>query len=824
MDITNTPVIYDRQEVYDATLDYFSGDVLATDACINKYLMKNDKNEHVEKTPDDMHWRLANKFAEMENRYDNPLSAQTIYDCLKGFGKIIPAGSAMYGIGNEYTYTSIANCFYIGSPADSYGGICRTDEQLLQLMKRRGGVGLSLASLRPEGSPVSNSAGSSTGAVSFAHRFSNSTRECAQKGRRGALMEDLDCRHPDLEQFMMLKRDDNFAVTGANISVKWTDDFLKAVEDGEQYTLRWPVDKAIKDAEFTKVIETKDIWDKFLDSNWRNGDPGCLFWDNTLKYTISDCYTEEGFGSMGVNPCAEIILSKNGACILIALNLMGFVVNGKFDFPSFKEAVRINTRLADDMIDIEIDKCKRIIEKIERDPEPIEDRIVELDMWKEILQCYINGRRVGAGVVSLGDTIASCGIKYDSEEALTFVEKIFKTKNEVEYIATADMAKERGAFPIWSWEKEKNHPTITALPKAIRNKIQTQGRRNINISTIAPTGTIALMTQTTSGVEPLFSYRYTRRRKIMPDELLNGVTPDSIDPDGEKYVNYKVLHKPIQTWLDANPGKTLEESPWFGCSAHDIDWKYRVKLQALIQRYIGHSISSTVNVPHETTREEIGDIYLGAWRDGCKGITIFRDNCEKMGILLSDNHKEEKKGGEDRRPEILSCDIHYSNIAGNGWIFFVGLDKETKTPYEIFGGCRDTVEIPTRYKSGWIKKNKRVNGNRQYDLILGDLENGEDRFIVKDIASTFAPTMGTATRSISLMLRHNIEIQFICEQLYKDSANRDLYCFEKGVARVLKKYISEGTTSTGLCPKCEIKLRYQDGCVMCTSCGLSKCD
>lgn len=809
---------YSKKEVYEATLDFFGGDHLATDSCIKKYLLK-DKDIFFELNPDHKHKRIAKEFSRIEAKYPNSLTEKEIYSLLKNYSCVIPGGSAMIGIGNNLMITSIANCFYIGSPHDSYGGICKTDQELVQVMKRRGGNGISLSSLRPGLTKVSNGAGSSTGAYSFAHRYSNSTRECAQNGRRGALMMDMEVRHPDIENFINLKANGRDAVTGANLSVKFFDDFLQAVIDESKYTLRWPVDAKISEAKITKEVNAKEIWNSFIDANWKGAEPGSLFWDNVKNHTISDCYSDVGFGSEGTNPCGEIVLSPYGACILISINLYQHIKKpytdkAFFDFNTFEEVVRSTVRLADDMIDLEIEKVKKIIQKVENDPEPADIKHVELQLWKKILDSYIRGRRVGIGVVALADTLALCNIKYDSDEALEMCKKIFKIKNEIEYETTALLAKERGPFPLWDWEKEKGHEAIQMLPKNIQKLICENGRRNINLSTIPPTGTISILTRTSSGVEPVFNLTYIRRRKMLPEDEAEERKPDSVDEDGEKFIHYDVIHPPLQKWMEVT-GKSMEESPWYGCTAHDIDWRYRIKLQGLIQKYIGHSISSTINLPEDSSCEELSDIYLTAWKMGCKGLTIYRDNCRE-GILL--NEKSDKY----KRKDMLECDIHYSTIQNNNWIILVG--RQGSRPYEIFGGKRDKIEIPWKYKGGWIKRNGKLNNRRTYDLICGSLENEEDRLVIKDIASTFTPDYGSFTRIISLMLRADIPIRYICEQLYKDSENKDLFCFEKGIGRVLKKYIADGQPASGECEKCKLKLIYKDGCAMCETCGWSKCD
>lgn len=807
-------VIYSRDEVFRNCLEYFNGDELAADVIVNKYLLRNKNSELVERGPQDLFERVCSEFFRIEQKYPSPMSMKDIHSWIDDFKFIIPQGSPLFGIGNDYQTCSLANCFVIASPEDCYGDIFRADEELAQVMKRRGGAGLDISNLRPAGIAVNNAARTADGAVGFMHRFSNTTKEVAQGGRRGALMLSISDTHPQIEDFINIKRDLS-KVTGANISVRWSDEFLKAVKENKEFTLKWPVDA--KDPKIQKVIKAKDVWEKFITAVWESGEPGCLFWDTITKKSISDCYDTDGLKTVSTNPCGEVPLSEYGSCELMLLNLKSFVHNKKFDYVKFNQATTVGVRLMDDMIDLELEKIEGIIKKIEADPESNEIKKRELNLWKKIYDTHVKARRIGLGVTALGDCIALMGMTYGSDESIEFIEKLFKSFNETVMLTTSLLAKERGTFPVWNWEKEKENDYITSLSPDTQQLIKKNGRRNVSITTISPAGTISLLTQTTSGCEPLYMRKYVRRRKVNQEDKLRGVKITSTDNDGIEWMSYDVIHQPLKKWLDDNPGKTEADSPWNKAQTNEIPWENRLKIQATLQKYINASISSTINLSKTTTKEEISKIYLMAWEMGCKGITIYRDGC-RQNILSSG----EEQSVFEPRPDVLECDINYSTVQKEPWIFFVG--KKDGAPYEIFGGPKKNVELPKRIKAGWIKKNGRnAAGLRTYDLVIGSLTDENERMMIKDIAAEFNADAGSYTRLVSTMLRGHIPVKYICEQLSKDSEGAHMFTLEKVMARVLKKYIKDGEAADGTCKECGGKLIYKDGCVQCCSCGWSRC-
>lgn len=817
---------YSIEEAREECLKYFDGDKLAADTMINKYLLRNKKGELLECSPNQLINRCAEEFHRIESKYANPVSLESIKDALNGFKRIVPQGSPLAGIGNRNQIVSLSNCFVIGQPIDSWGGICRKDEELAQIEKRRGGVGIDLSTLRPAKSLVNNAAVTSDGVVCFAQKYSNTSEGVAQGGRRGALMLSLSCRHPDIEQFIECKRDLK-KVTGANISVKWTNDFLESVRDDKEYVLRFPVDADPSEALMTETVKARKVWDKFVEAAHASGEPGCIFWDNMVKGSISDCYDVERH-IVTTNPCGELPLPSMGACVLMLMNLVGYVDHpytskAKFNSSLFHKDVRLATRLIDDLVDLEIEKVKIVISKIKSDKEPDEIKNVELNVWKTILKRHEDDRRVGLGVTGLADCLAMLGIRYGSAEAMKEIEVIFKSFHTYNMIEQCELAKERGSFKGWKYDLEKDNPHLTILSKEVKTEIEKYGRRNISTTTCAPAGTISIITRTSSGVEPVFEVEYHRRSKMTPEEEVKGVKPSNIDASGVKWKEYVVVHRGQQEWKKSNPDKKIEESPYHGCDARRLDWRGRVKTQAVIQKYITSSISSTINMPKSSTIKDVNDAYIMAWEEGCKGITVYRDGSREN--ILSTGAKTEDiiETSAPKRPNVLSCDIHYSTIEKNNWAFFVGLLNGR--PYDIFGGKKINVEIPKKFKNGWIKKNgKNERGVSTYDLYLGSLEESEDRMIIHDIASVFQPDTGSYTRMISAMLRHGIPIKFICEQLHKDSEETSMFTFEKGVARVLKKYIKDGEKATGLCLSCKsVNLQYRDGCVYCADCGYSKC-
>jgi ribonucleoside-diphosphate reductase alpha chain len=824
---------YTYQQVYEACLKYFKGNELAATAVATKYVLQDNAGNFLELCPEDyIRNRIAPEFARIEATYPNPTPVADIQEAMQDFRYILCQGSPTFGIGNKYQIVSLANCFVIGQPTDSYGGIMQKDEQMAQIMKRRGGVGIDISSLRPSGTSVRNSARSSDGIPVFMRRYSNTTKEVAQGGRRGALMIGLHCNHPDVEHFITIKRDET-QVTGANLSVKWTDEFLRAVEKDEEVTLRFPVDADPKDAMNTHKVKARAIWGTFVQSAWASGEPGCIFWDRVTGQSISDCYADVGFATVISNPCGEIFMSEYNSCILMVLNLVNFVdqpfaKGASMNWERFDKYVRMALRLTDDLIDLELEKIAAIVAKIESDPEPEEVKATELRLWKRVQDCYLRGRRVGLGVTGLADLLAMMGYKYDSDQSLQFAERLFSTLQTTVYDEDAELAKERGPFPVWDWEKEKDCHYITQLPKEVQAKIKKHGRRNIACLTISPSGTTSLLSETSSGIEPVIQLVYRRNKKMTPEEEGSGIKPDYIDKDGIKWVGFDVVHPKLAQWTQVTGETDFKKSPYWGCDINGADWRFRVRLQALAQRYIDQSISSTVNLPNSATVEDVNEVYMLAWKEGCKGVTLFRDGCRR-GVIQS--QKSQETTSQKREP-VLPCDIHYSNIFNRKtgkteqWIFLVGVQKGTV--YEVFGGKKTLVDLPKRYAQGWIAKNgKNDKGFSTYNLILGSLdEESPDRMVIEDIAMVFTPEPGSFTRLVSLSLRNKVPLRLICEQLLKDQ-DASMFSFEKGLARVLRKYIKEGEKSSDQCPKCGNKtLEYRSGCVYCVTpnCGWSRCD
>lgn len=639
-------------------------------------------------------------------------------------------------------------------------------------------------------------------------------------GRRAAGMLILDCKHPDIIEFIKIKRDLT-KVTGANISVMWHDDMISQIKSNGKYTLRFPVDASIEDAKYTKEVNAKEVWDLFVESNWLSAEPGYLNGERITSQSLSDCYADVGFKTMGTNPCGEIPLSENNSCILIAINLTGFInhpftTEASMDWKEFIKQVRIGSRLIDDLIELEIEKIDKIIEKIKSDPEDEDLKRNELNLWIKIRENHTKGRRTGLGVTGFGDMLAMLGMKYASDEALRFTEALFSCFHEANMTETCNLAKERGAFPVWSWEKEKDCHYIKILPNTLQDEIKKYGRRNISTTTVAPAGSISMLAHTTSGLEPVFKRAYSRKRKMFKEEMEAGVKADSVDSDGIGFLHYEILHHGLQQWKLANPDKKIEESPYWKSEAGEIDWHYRVKIQGLIQKYVTHSLSSTVNLPKETTKEEISELYLLAHELGCKGITVYRDG-SREGVMFEKKENKEAivENHAPHRPLVLDCDIHFSSINRDNWVVFVGL-MDGK-PYEIFGGVAGNVDISKTTKTGKLIKNGRIDKIRRYDLDI------PEKVFIKDIANVFSPNAGSYTRIISAMLRHGIPIRIICEQLMKVNKDSDMFSFEKSIARVLKKYIKDGERADGSCPDCGGEMKYENGCAQCIVCGNSKC-
>lgn len=816
------------EEVIQASLEYFKGDDLAARTFVTKYALKLPSGEYLEKTPADMHRRLSKEFARIEAKYPNPMSEEEIFGLLDRFKYIVPQGSPMSGIGNDYKVQSISNCFVIESPADSYGGILMTDQEQVQIMKRRGGVGFDLSTIRPKGLPTANAAHTTDGIEIFMDRFSNSCREVAQGGRRGALMLSLDVHHPQVLDFVKIKRDLT-RVTGANISLRLSDEFMEAVEKGTEVQLRWPCEPGIKHT-IEKYVDAREIWDEIIASAHGSAEPGLLFWGNAKKYTPSDIYEDEGFGSVSTNPCGEIILSPNDSCRLMVVNLSSFVSNpftseAEFDFAKYSEVVQKAQRLMDDMIDLEIEQIDKIISKIENDPESEAVKASELNLWRKIRDAAVNGRRTGLGVTAVGDAVAMMNLVYGSDESIELVEKMYRTLAVDSYASSVQMAKERGCFPVYNYNKEQGHPFLERIWEAmpsLREQYEQHGRRNIANTTTAPCGSVSILTQTTSGIEPAYTLKYTRRKKINPSDV--GAKVDFVDDLGDKWSEFTVRHHGFVKWQEIT-GKAdddIQESPYWGGTSNDVDWVQKVKLQGAAQNWICHAISNTTNLPAGTTVDTVKDVYMAGYKNGCKGVTIYVDGT-RAGVLVQNKFVQHDA---PKRPDKLPCEVHRSTIKVGpdqyeDWIIFVGI-MEGK-PYEIFGGTTENIELPKKVTGGHIVKRSFKSGGK-YDFYYGD---AADPTKIKNIVSQFGnPDRGWATRMISLSLRHGAPIQYVVEQLQRDKGT-DLWDFQKVIARVLKKFIEDGTQAKAekVCPECgdEDSLRYQEGCLSCQSCGMSKC-
>ena len=838
--------VYD--EAFEAALQYFKGDELAARVWVNKYSMKDSYGHIYEVSPEDMHWRIANEIARIENKYENPLKAEEIFGLLDHFKYIIPAGSPMTGIGNNHQIASLSNCFVIGldGQADSYGGIIRIDEEQVQLMKRRGGVGHDLSHIRPKGSPVKNSALTSTGLVPFMERYSNSTREVAQDGRRGALMLSVSIKHPDAEAFIDAKMTEG-KVTGANVSVKIDDEFMHAAIEGQSYTQQYPIDSS--SPMVAKNISAQDLWKKIVHNAWKSAEPGVLFWDTILRESVPDCYADLGFRTVSTNPCGEIPLCPYDSCRLLAINLYAYVVNpftpeAYFDFDLFKKHVQLAQRLMDDIIDLELEKIEMILQKIDADPESEEVKGTERHLWEKIYKKSGQGRRTGVGITAEGDMLAALGLRYGTQEATDFAVEVHKTVALQAYRSSVQMAKERGAFEIFDAEREKNNPFINRLreadPELYENMVK-YGRRNIACLTIAPTGTTSLMTQTTSGIEPVFLPVYKRRRKVNPNDP--EVHIDFIDETGDAFEEYIVYHHKFLTWMkingyDTEKRYTQEEidelvarSPYYKATANDVDWLMKVKMQGAIQKWVDHSISVTVNLPNNVDEELVNQLYVEAWRSGCKGCTIYRDG-SRSGVMIS--VKNEKKQPElpckspevtEKRPQVLECDVVRFQNNKEKWVAFVGLLNGY--PYEIFTGIQDDDEgivLPKSVMKGRIIKNTDEDGNKRYDF---QFENKKGyKTTVEGLSEKFNKEYWNYAKLISGVLRYRMPLEHVIKlvgslQLESESINT----WKNGVERALKKYITDGTEAKGMkCPNCgHESLVYQEGCLICKHCGASRC-
>ncbi len=959
-----------KSDVEEATLEYFDGDQLATEVFVTKYALRNKEGDYLEKTPDDMHKRLAKEFARIEEKFGGPnqLSYEEIYELFKGFGKIVPQGSPMAGVGNKYQVQSLGNCFTLPSPTDSYGGILKTDQELVQIAKRRGGIGFDISSLRPSGLAVQNSAKTTSGLLTFMERFSNSTREVGQNNRRGALLLSVSVHHPDILEVIDAKRN-RAKITGANISIKFTDVFMKALQDDLEYEQRWPL---VGEPVITKSVRARKVWDAFVESAWDCAEPGALFWDTTLRTTPSDCYKEEGFESVGCNPCCfakssdvwvvtdsgmkeikeitskdliwideeqcwagttgyfdageeetfrirfsnneELVITKNhklmkiheslkygfvlkltqlvdlklldeilverqsgayttkiesitptnkiepvgcievekfhkftangvisgnselnlpkyGSCRLLLLNVTSFIQNpftkhAKFDSDAFVHAAWQAQRLMDDLVELELECIEKILQKIESDPEPAEIKKCEKELWENIKQKTKLGRRTGTGITGLGDALAMLNIVYGSPESIKMTENIYKSLAIGCYRSTIELAAERGAFPIFSHEKEKNHPfmrkVLGALSKDWQQKYKKCGRRNIALTTTAPAGSVSCLTQTTSGIEPVFLLEYTRRRKLTGEE---GVDVDFVDDLGDRWIEFAVRHKGLSEWSKITGKSDIKESPYYNATSNDVDWVASVDLQAAAQKWLCHSISKTVSLPKSATKELVSQCYIKAWQSGCKGLTVYRDG-SRSGVLIAPEASSSNFPQNDspKRPDEVQCDIYHTTVRGEAWLVIVGLIADK--PFEIFCGLADKIKIPRKHISGSIVKNKRKTVRSVYDLVIGE---ADDQLIIKDIVATFDNPQHTAfARTISLSLRHGAKPRFVAEQLMKDP-DSNMHTFAKCVARCLKRYIADGEHCNGkkTLEGCETpdkcQLVYQEGCVSCRSCSKSAC-
>lgn len=835
---------YTQEEAFQSSLNYFNGDELAARVWVNKYALKDSYGNIFEKNPDDMHRRLAKEIARIENRYPNPLSEDDIFDVLRDFKYIVPQGGPMTGIGNEFQIASLSNCFVIGNegPSDSYGGVMKIDQEQVQLMKRRGGVGHDLSHIRPKGSPVKNSALTSTGIVPFMERYSNSTREVAQDGRRGALMLSVSINHPDSESFIDAKMTEG-KVTGANVSVKIDDDFMRAVIGGETYEQKYPVYS--EQPKYKKTIDARQLWNKIVHNAWKSAEPGILFWDTIIRESVPDCYADKGYRTVSTNPCGEIPLCPYDSCRLLAINLYSYVQNpftkgAFFDFPLFRKHVAIAQRIMDDIIDLELEKIDAILDKIHEDPESDEVKGVEIRLWEKIKQKAKEGRRTGVGITAEGDMLAALGLRYGSDDAIDFAVDIQKTLAVEAYRASVYLAKERGSFKIYDARREENNPFIKRLREAdagMYNDMLKYGRRNIACLTIAPTGTTSLMTQTTSGIEPVFLPVYKRRRKVNPND--QNVRIDFVDESGDSYEEFIVFHHKFSDWMKINGYDTTKhytdeeidrlvaESPYYKATSNDIDWVAKVRMQGQVQKWVDHSISVTVNLPSDVTEELVGQLYIEAWKTGCKGCTVYRDG-SRAGVLVSNKDKKQAAASASempaKRPVELDADVVRFQNNKEKWIAFIGLYKGR--PYEIFTGIADDEEgimLPKAVVEGKIVKHYDEEGNSRYDFQFCNKRGFKTT--VEGLSYKFDKEYWNYAKLISGVLRHGMPVHQAVELVASmEFDNENINTWKNGVERALKKYIPNGTEASGeKCENCGSPLVYQEGCLICKTCGYSKC-
>ena len=841
---------YTFDEAFKASLDYFTGDELAAKVWVNKYALKDAFGNIYEESPVDMHHRLASEIARVEKKYPNPLSEEELFNLFDHFRYIVPQGSPMTGIGNDFQIASLSNCFVIGldGDADSYGAIIRIDEEQVQLMKRRGGVGHDLSHIRPKGSPVKNSALTSTGLVPFMERYSNSTREVAQDGRRGALMLSVSIKHPDSESFIDAKMTEG-KVTGANVSVKIDDEFMQAVVNGTPYKQQYPIDSS--EPTNVKEINAAELWKKIIHNAWKSAEPGVLFWDTILKESVPDSYADLGFRTVSTNPCGEIPLCPYDSCRLLAINLYSYVVNpftkeAYFDFDLFRKHVILAQRIMDDIIDLESEKIEKILEKIDTDPESLEVKQSERHLWEKIQKKTLQGRRTGVGITAEGDMIAALGLRYGTEEATVFAEKVQKMLALAAYRSSVEMAKERGAFDIYDAKREEKNPFINRLREAdpeLYDDMVKYGRRNIACLTIAPTGTTSLMTQTTSGIEPVFLPVYRRRRKVNPNDAEARV--DFVDETGDAFEEYIVFHHKFVTWMLANgfsaskkyTQEEVEElvakSPYYKATSNDVDWLQKVRMQGRIQKWVDHSISVTINLPADVTEDLVNSLYVEAWRCGCKGCTVYRDG-SRSGVLLStDNKKKKKEDGNCMQPPVivatrpreLEADVVKFQNNREKWIAFVGLLNGR--PYEIFTGLADDEEgimLPKNVSKGSIIKSYDEDGQKHYDFQFKNKRGY--KMTIEGLDGKFDPEFWNYAKLISGVLRYGMPIDQVIKLVQgMELNNESINTWKNGVERALKKYLPNGTEAKGQkCPNCGHEtLVYQEGCLICTNCGASRC-
>lgn len=837
---------YTHEEAIEESIKYFNGDSLAANVWINKYALKDSHGNLYESNPDQMHRRIAREVSRIESKYKNPLTEEQIYSVLKNFKYIIPSGSPMAGIGNDFQVSSLSNCFVIGNDgvSDSYGGIMKIDQEQVQLMKRRGGVGHDLTHIRPAGSPVKNTALTSTGVVPFMERYSNSTREVAQDGRRGALMLSIGIKHPDAEKFIDAKMESG-KVTGANVSVKIDDEFMNALEKGVPYKQQYPINSS--NPKVTREIDASELWNKIIHNAWASAEPGILFWDTVINESVPDHYSDYGFRTVSTNPCGEIPLCPYDSCRLLALNLYSYVekpftAEAYFNGDLFTEHSRIAHRIMDDIVDLEVEKIDSIIAKIDADPESEEIKSVEKRLWLNIREKSLQGRRTGIGITAEGDMLAALGLRYGSDEAITFSTEVHKLLATEVYRSSVDLAEERGAFPIFDYQREVENPFINRIRENaphVYEKMKKVGRRNIAMLTIAPTGSVSICTQTTSGIEPVFMVSYKRRRKVNPND--KKVVVSFVDEVGDSWEEYNVFHPKFETWLDVNgynvedvKAKTDEEldeiiklSPYYKATSNDINWVSKVKMQGDIQKWVDHSISVTVNVPADTEEEMVSDIYMAAWKSGCKGMTIYRDG-SRSGVLISDKDNKAKTDENDivesrapKRPKTLEADVIRFQNNYEKWIAVIG--KINNKPYEIFTGKAEDFFIPPYVETGLVERVKPKDERARYDFIFKDRQGYE--IAMPALSRSFEETYWNYAKLISGVLRHGMPLPYVIDLIGNLNFPEDnINTWRNGVVRALKRFVPDGTVTDTKCPDCgEDTLIYEDGCLICKSCGHSKC-